>query len=102
MLTKLFLFSGGLYGLHLLGKFRILKHPLGMRKPGTPEGSWTGAYVGCVEHISKPFVSGVFKDNCDYIAYHSTCVPVLLVVLQCWRNGWKPMTREDIHKTAGI
>lgn len=102
MLTELILFSGGLYVLSVLGKFYLIKYPVGMRKPGTEEGSWTGAYVGCAETIYTPCVSGFFKDGLDYIGEHSTWFPVLFHIYSCWRKGWKPMTKEDINKTAGI
>lgn len=74
---------------------------LGLRKPGTEEGTWTGAWVAGKDENGK-VVAAVFEDNMDYIANDLAWKLVISQKNKFEEDGWQPMTREDIRKTAGI
>lgn len=79
-----------------------MKYPIGLRKPGTKEGTWTGAYVAGAESLLGPIFEAVFEDGKDFVAAHRSWFPVYRAKAEFIKQGWKPMTRQDIRKTSGI
>lgn len=87
---------------YLLGKMWLVRHPIGLRKPGTEEGKWTGAFVAGAGDFWGPATAGYFVNGLEYIAHHDSYLPVLRERHRLLNEGWKPMTREDMTATAGI
>lgn len=74
-------------------------HVFGCRDPSTTLGSWSKAYVFCEQGTSR--VGAVFDDGKDYIG-HPTLEEAGRQYLKFLKDGWVPMTTEDITKTSGI
>lgn len=77
---------------------------IGLRKPGTTEGTWSGAVVFILDEDNNPRSSGLFESNMDFVCSRDK------LTLENFRTsyneykdlGWKPMSKQDIEKTAGI
>jgi hypothetical protein len=76
---------------------------MGLRKPGTEPGTWKGAWVACRDEKGK-VVTAIFEDNMDFIGPQNTSWKQAMEQKTKLQEdeGWEPMTREDIRKTAGI
>lgn len=73
---------------------------VGWRKAGTAEGTWTGAYVAKL-FLGMPITAALFEDGKDFVG-SPTRSNHLSIVSKLVEDGWCPMTREDIFKTAGM
>lgn len=74
---------------------------IGYRKPGTESGSWNGAWVACRDTHGK-IVCSFFDKNMDYIGHITDWEKILEQRDSFIKEGWEPMTREDIRDTSGL
>ena len=74
----------------------------GLRKPGTNLGRWDGAIV-LIQFTNDQCMIGLFENGMDYISDCKVDHSVLKGQYDKYqREGWQPMTKEDIRKTAGL
>jgi len=74
----------------------------GLRKPGSNLGRWDGAIV-LIQFTNDQSMIGLFENGMDYIADRNIDRSVLKGQYDKYqREGWQPMTKEDIQKTAGL
>ncbi len=72
----------------------------GCRIPQTALGSWDGAFV--YAETKQVRISAVFQNGMDYVGHPNNLVDELRKYKKFIKQGWIPMTRQDIEKTAGI
>ncbi len=71
----------------------------GCRKPSTPIGSWTGAYV--VAQEGARFVAALFEnDVVDYFGYEATMQDAISQYEALISSGWESMSAEDLTLTT--
>ncbi len=74
----------------------------GLRKPGTVEGSWTGAIVFSRHTKSGRRTSGIFDNNLDYIGDNISIFGEYFRYYYFKLQGWKTMSERDIKNTSGM
>lgn len=78
----------------------IPKEIIGVRKAGTEEGTWTGAYV--IARFEIFTTAALFQDGMDFINNDLTWAEALKSRDELVEQGWVTMTNSDIEKTSGI
>lgn len=74
---------------------------LGLRKKGTLEGKWTGAFVLCAK-LNDKTISALYENNKEIIYTDDNWRVHAQIYHKCISEDWEPMSRSDITKTARI
>jgi hypothetical protein len=77
------------------------KKVVGLRKPNTSVGTWTGAYVAGIDSDDN-IIAAFFEDSKDWIGHPASWREVEETLADLAQKGWTPMTREDLCLTAGV
>lgn len=74
----------------------------GWRKPRTQVGTWDGAFVYSII-FNRPHMYVYFIDGMDLVSTETLTWDILNTeIAKNMRNGWSPMTADDIYQTAGV
>jgi hypothetical protein len=85
-----------------MGNSFVRPEPIGYRKPGTEPGTWDNAFVaGKQSSLALKWTAASFEHGMDFVG--AVTDEELKKTLDYFvKEGWQPMTREDIKLTAGI